>query len=867
MPGSKSWGSEGAVARFELVSFLVQRSWGTHRLRTALAVLGIALGVGVVLAIHITDHNTIQSRLRDAGGGLADFELVPRERGAEPSAVREALVERPGVENVALLRRGEIEMAGPGSAPSRGMLIGVGPLPASGFGFWNVVAGREPVGSDQVALGAEWAAALGLRLGDNVTLTAPTVATGTRCVDGERIGVQPTGAAPGPVVATVVGFLGTEGLGGQAAGQVVFAAHAVAASLLPRDLTLFQVRRAPGADLDRLRQDLRADFVVRDERSALLGESADERAFRNGVKLVGGLALMLGMFVVFQTLSQTLVERLRQIGILRCLGVTPGGVARVLLWDALLLSICGVVCGIGIGLLIALALQRAEISTLGMFKAWDLVEFPWRPALSTGLLGIAFTLAGAAFPLWRARRIAPLQVLHARGIDGGGDVLRGVNVFLFLLLVLVLPVGYLAMTTLLAASERETREVLLQLAGLLLGFGVVLLVVPGVIRSAGRALLAPLRRSLPLPVHLVEKSLHRQSGRFAASVCGLSLCLTAWIGLESLTTALHGEARAFASRALDDRLFIRVPPMDAGAVERWKSIPSVQGAAPVMGPVLAPVPVFGIDPDLLAGGGAAFEGRPDLARRFGEVRSLVVSPRLARLSDLAEGSALTLMTDGGPVAYTVLAVSDRVGFFPDDPAFALAHPRFVEQDFCLPADRFERWTLRLQPGARASAVLSDVRRIFPDLRYAKSGEGILAYLLRDVTRDFRLFQILLALVLLLGGIGVLNAMTIAALGRAREIGVLRALGASRGQLRTTFVVEGALVGMLSTGVAWLLGLPLGQVLVRGMNRVAGLDAPYLVPWHAVLLVPALGIGIGLLAALVPGMRAARVQAAEAVRFE
>ncbi|MGA0868325.1 MAG: ABC transporter permease, partial [Planctomycetota bacterium] len=127
--------------------------------------------------------------------------------------------------------------------------------------------------------------------------------------------------------------------------------------------------------------------------------------------------------------------------------------------------------------------------------------------------------------------------------------------------------------------------------------------------------------------------------------------------------------------------------------------------------------------------------------------------------------------------------------------------------------------------------------------------------------------ILLALVLLLGGIGVLNAMTIAALGRAREIGVLRALGASRGQLRTTFVVEGALVGMLSTGVAWLLGLPLGQVLVRGMNRVAGLDAPYLVPWHAVLLVPALGIGIGLLAALVPGMRAARVQAAEAVRFE
>jgi putative ABC transport system permease protein len=867
MPDSKSSGSERVVARSGLVSFLVRRSWRTHRLRTALAVLGIALGVGVVLAIHITDHNTIQSRLRDAGGGLADFELVPRERGADPSSARDGLLARGGIDAVALLRRGEIEVAGPAGAPTPGMLIGVAPLPPAGFGLWNLVAGHEPTGSGQVAVGGEWAAALGIGLGDAVTLSAPRVAVRTRCVDGQRIGVEAGGEPPAPVLATVVGFVGTEGLGEQAAGQVVFASHDVAQSLLPRDLTLIQVRRASGADLDELRQSLLADFVVRDGRSAFLGESADERAFRNGVKLVGGLALMLGMFVVFQTLSQTLVERLRQIGILRCLGVTPGGVASVLLCDAFLLSICGVLSGVGIGLLIALGLQRAQISTLGMFKAWELVEFPWRPALSTGLLGIAFTMAGAAFPLWRARRIAPLRVLHARGLDGGGDVLRGVNVFLFLLLVLVLPVGYLAMTTLLAENERETREVLLQLAGLLLGFGVVLLVVPGVIQVTGRAVLAPLRRRLPLPVHLVEKSLHRQSGRFAASVCGLALCLTAWIGLESLTTALHGEARAFAGRALEDRLFIRIPPTDQPGVDRLAAIPSVRGIEPSIGPVLAPVPVFGIDPASLTGMGGAFEGRPELARRFGEVRSLVVSPRLARLSDLAEGSALTLMTDGGPVAYTVLAVSDRVGYYPDDPAFALAHPRFVEQDFCVATDRFQKLTLRLEPGARADEVLAAVRRIEPGLQYAKSGEGILAYLLRDVTRDFRLFQILLGLVLLLGGIGVLNATTIAALGRAREIGVLRALGASRGQLRAMFVVEGALVGTLSSGVAWLLGIPLGQILVRGMNRVAGLDAPCLVPWHAVFLVPAFGLGIGLLAALVPGLRAARVEVAEAVRFE
>lgn len=850
-----------------LVSFLVRRSWRTHRLRTALAVLGIALGVGVVLAIHITDHNTIQSRLRDAGGGLADFELLPRERGADVVAERQRLLSRSDLDAVALLRRGEVELSGPAGPPARGLLIGVAPFPAEDFGFWNLVAGDGPSGEGEVVVGADWAAASGVALGDVVQLAPPLRPAATRCVEGERVQAGAAQEGIAPVAAKVVGLVGTEGLGALSMGQVVFADHDLALRLLPRDLTLLQLRRAKGTDLDRLRQELLGDFVVRDERSALLGESADERAFRNGVKLVGGLALMLGMFVVFQTLSQALVERLRQIGILRCLGVTPGGVARIFLVDALLLSLLGVACGLAVGLLIALGLQRAQISTLGMLKAWELVEFPWRPALYTGLLGIGFTMAGAAFPLWRARSIAPLGVLHARGIDSGADVLRGVHIFLFLLLVLVLPVGYLAMTTLLAESERETREVLLQLAGLLLGFGVVLLVVPGVIRAAGRIVLLPFRSRVPLAAHLVGKSLERQAGRFAASVCGLALCLTAWIALESLTTALHGEARAFASRALDDRLFVRIPPAGAAALARFEGIPGVRSIEPSTGPALVPVPVSGVDPVHLEAHGGAFADRPDLARRFGEVRSLVISQRLARLSDLRDGSALTLMTDGGPVAYTVLAVSDRVGYFPDDPAFAVAHPRFVEQDFCIAADRFDRLTIRMEPGAVAADVLSQVRALEPGLRFAKSGEGILAYLLRDVTRDFRLFQILLGLVLLLGGVGVLNAMTIAALGRVREIGVLRALGASRRQLRATFVLEGVVVGSLASGTAWLLGIPLGQIVVRGMNHVAGLDAPYLVPWHAVLLVPLLGIGIGVAAALVPGLRAGRVEAAEAIRFE
>ena len=256
------------------MSFLVRRSWRTHRLRTALAVLGIALGVGVVLAIHITDHNTIQTRLRAAGGGVADFEVLPRDRSVDPEAAREGLLARPDVAGIALLRRGEIEVSGPAGEPGRGMLVGLGPSPADGFGFWSLVEGMAPVGVEQVVLGAEWAASAGIAVGDRVELTVPTSPLRARCVDGKRVAADAGDARPGPIPVTAVGLAGNEGLGEQAAGQVVFAAHDVARALLPRDLTLLQLKRQPGADLDRLRQALLSEFVVRDERSALVGGSA-----------------------------------------------------------------------------------------------------------------------------------------------------------------------------------------------------------------------------------------------------------------------------------------------------------------------------------------------------------------------------------------------------------------------------------------------------------------------------------------------------------------------------------------------------------------------------------------------------------------
>ena len=169
------------------------------------------------------------------------------------------------------------------------------------------------------------------------------------------------------------------------------------------------------------------------------------------------------MFVVFQTLSHSLVARVRQLGLLRCLGAGVGAITRIFLFDALLLGVVGAALGVLLGLGLALLLQNAQISSLGVGKAWDTFDVPLFPVLWTAGLGVLFTLAGAMFPLIRARAVPALDILQSRGLapgsDDGVDLLKGVHLWMFLLLVLALPLAYLAMTPLAVEEAQETRKI------------------------------------------------------------------------------------------------------------------------------------------------------------------------------------------------------------------------------------------------------------------------------------------------------------------------------------------------------------------------------------------------------------------------
>lgn len=866
-----------------LTSFIVSRNWASSRLRILLTLVGVAMGVAIVVAIYVMDFNTIQSRLlqQDPQRGWVDLEVLPKAVDVAPEEVRADLLAREGVEDVAVWREARGVAAGAGD-PLPLSVFGLGPLrDTSAFAHYVVNRGRDLAASDLadrpgVLLGGEAAHLLGVDVGDTLTLGEPPLQQRVECRDGQLVPIPlPEGAVPFSTTVEVVGVLAHQKLGKRAAGLMAVTTLPLAERLRPVGGSLFHILREPGTDLDRMRQELRAEYTVQDVRGAMIGEGADERAFRNGLKILGGLALLLGMYVVFQTLSHALVSRIRQLGLLRCLGAGTGAITRIFLLDALMLGAVGAALGVGLGLLLALWLQSQRVSSLGLGKEWATFEVPWFPVLWTAALGVLFTLAGAMFPLVRARKVPALDILRARGVapgnDDGVDLLKGVHLWMFGLLVLALPLAYLAMTPLAVEEGQETRAVLLELGGILGLFGGVLLLAPGLTTVLGRVMLLPFRPFAAMSTWLVDKVLQRAGGRVAAAVCGLSAVMLATLGLKTLTGSLEAEVRQFGRAALRDVLIVQCEPTDLATAQQLAEVRGVRRVDAFEGEVRdGGFLLRGLRLESAAAEGGPLEGHAGAARRYADQRgrALVASKRLAKARGWSPGDLVALRDkNGAPVSYEVLLVSDRAGFDSDERAFAVCDPRWLRKDFCVSERAVELLTLHLEPPVNLEAVRAAARATLPPLRRNKTGAEVEAYLFRDVARDFLLFDLLLLLMLGLAGVGLLNGMTIAALGRARELGVLRALGIRRGALAGSFLLEGAVVAGLASALSLGLCVPLGQVLVFGMNAVARLDAPLAVPWAWFVYAPALAFGTAVIASVVPAWRALRQSPSESVRYE
>lgn len=842
--------------------------------RALFSVLGVAMGIAAVVSIFTVDHNTVlhlQPTIATAGDYAAD--LVVRPSGDVPDP-RGELLEQPGILEATRVARAEVEVVlGDERVPA--LLMALDLERAERMGVLRVVEGASD--GDGVLVGERLAELLELSSGDELGVALAGRGPVERCVDGEMVAVERRAPTPTQVLVSAQGVIADEAIGRAGGGAVLCMDYDRVTDLFGGNAlrTELWAARDTEVDLERLQRGLARRFDYDLRAGAVVGQEADERAFRNGVRLSGLMTLALGLYVIFHTLSMSLTERTRDIGVLHALGAGRRQIASCFFVEALFVAITAGIVGLGGGLLLARTMLDNGITSLGISNTVvGAFVVPWREALVLTGLGVLIALAGSVYPLLRAGSTNAVLALRGETDDGVAGQ-RRFQLVAALLLIAVLPAVFFSVVDLVGEGSRELLEVLFLGVGVLVLLFATPLLVPGVVAWVSSLIARVARTKLPFAGLLAARSMGRGRLRVAACVSALTLLATAFVGLTGITTSLRAETSRWADEALANKVWVGgLGGVSMDAVRAALDDPDVLGFEVADHRVNLGFRLQGVGAE--AAGFGPLADDPELRAKVLDGRGLIVSNRLAVQQNWKLGDAVSLVTPGSGVqSFEVAAIGEPYGYFrdPHERAYAVMASRHLHRYFCVDTDSAKGVALRFRDDAdldeadrvfKAEALLRPVAADGSRLE-AVGARWIRASEMFDVTRDFLVFHVILLLTAALAGLGLLNAQLLATTERVKELGVLRALGAAHRQIAGSVLLESVAVGVVGGLFGLALGSAVTPAVVRTLRVLSGLELPqpgFAPVW---LAVPVATTVLAVVAALLPIWKLRRASPAAAVR--
>jgi putative ABC transport system permease protein len=831
---------------------LAWRNLRARPLRSLLSGLGVALGVAVLFAGLATNAGieaSVNSTVHDLVG-RADLRVAAfGELGLSAETVQ-TIAATPGVEVIApaLQRRTYLgpDIDASQLLPPPVTVLGIDPVTEPQLHELHLIAGsmlREP--TEPSALISEQ-----LATEDRLTIGAPITMQGT----GDRLTYR------------VIGILAGDGPLNGAFGRIVVVPLQTAQAVFGvTRVTRVDIGVATGADVAAVSDALEARLLTQpyilstpqDIAASLRSSTAD---FEATTALIAAIALFAGAFLIFNTLSMTVVEQVRDVGLLRAAGATRRQVTTFMLSQALVLGVFGTLIGVGLGALLAAGMV-VYVRTIGSVTL-QRPAVPPDAVLMALLVGIGVTLAAALEPARRAGRIQPVEALKPR-LDLP-SARRARLRWLVGVFVLVTIVG-------LVAAPRGTGVVrpLVIYAILLLGTLCIPLILPAVARLAG----LPFGLVLRFEERLARSSVVRDPSRTTLTLGALTIGLAMIVALGGVGQHARAAAGAWIADVVPGELIlssIRPVAADEGVeAEILAAVPSIARISPI---ATFDIALGGARTDAAAVVGAdlAADGRlrftaGDRATALAALDAggaTIVPAGLADRLGLGVGQVLTLPgATGAALNLRVVGIVERS--IPGSGGEAMLVG--WNDATSLGVAGADAFAIRFASDAPASAR--------DDLRSVAS-----TYALDDVSLDriegaiddalgriFGLFDALAAVAVLIAALGIVNTLTMNVIERVREIGILRAAGMTRRQVWRSVVVEAGILGLAGAILGIVLGLAVGGVMVV----LAGgrIDIAAGIPWQMVGLSLLLGVAVAMLSAAYPARLASRLPIVRAVQYE
>jgi putative ABC transport system permease protein len=596
--------------------------------------------------------------------------------------------------------------------------------------------------------------------------------------------------------------------------------------------------------------------------TAATRQAAEAPTLQRALLGFAGIALLVGTFVIANTFSMLVGQRTRELALLRAVGVSRRQVRRMVLGEAAAVGLLGGLAGTAAGCGFAMVAARIWGDTTGSAP----VVASWTALLAPLPVAVGVTMASAWAAARRAARTPPVVALRAatasaprggrrRAIAGAIVAAPGVAVY-----------GYAAVT-----DQIDERVGTVGLAGAALLILAVILLAPSLCRLLLGPLVALLAGRGPTG-RLAAGNARRDPTRTAATASALMISLAVVTGLaifghnleaHTITSVRRDVAAQFVAQPTGGK----AAAIPQRAVERLAAVPGVRAVAalrytslPVrIGPLSTQVVATVTDP---AGLGSALS-LTMVSGRIGDLPGGVFADAdLARRHGLAVGDRLTVAWPrggGDELALTGVYRASRL-------VSGLLVPQSVALSHLEETDAFTAF-VALGPGVDEAAVQAGLERAVadrPDL-VVRSRAAYLREELRDADLILGRLYALLALALLIGILGVVNTLALSVLERTRELGLLRAVGLTRRQLRTVVRIEAALIALVGGVLGIAGGYLLGAMLQRAALRTGLLDAA--LPAGQLLGALAGLVVVALAAAAWPARRAARTDVLAAIATE
>jgi putative ABC transport system permease protein len=844
------------VLRRASLRHLAQHPW-----LTVLSLLGIALGVAVVVSIDLASGSAMRAfeRSTESVSGRATHQVVGGPSGV-PEALYAELRLRPGAPVSAPVVEGMVRARSGDRRPLT--VLGVDPFAEKPFRPYveGEVTGEvsamltEP---GAAMLSAATARALGVEAGQPFEVAVDGRVKRLRAVALLRPSDEGTARAlEGLVLTDVSTAQEVLGLGGRLTRIDLKLPDAAA----PRAL---EARLPPGLEV-----------VTPSARGGHVEQMT--RAFRTNLTALSLLALVVGMFLIYNTMTFSVVQRRAQLGRMRAVGVTRGELFALVLGEALVLALVGTVAGLLLGVLLGRGLVGLVTQTVNdLYFVVSVRQLALEPlTLAKGLLlGLGATLVAALVPAWEATRSEPAVTLRRSSAE---DVSRQRAPWFALGGLGCLGVG----VVLLSWSTPSLPPAFAGLFAVLLGAA---LLVPWTTARLASASAGPLGGAFGLLGRMAARGVTASLSRTAVALAALMVAVATTVGVGLMVSSFRQTVVTWLDTSLQADVYVSAPSlvMRRGGstllpevVEAVRSTPGVAVSTTIR---VASVRVDGQPADLLV---TDFGGLPPSRRPYrfkeGEAEAawreleassdtVLVSEPFAFHRRLRRGDTVRVTTDAGPRDFRIVGVYFDYG---SDVGTLLTPRATYERHF---RDRSVGGVALLAtPGQDVDALVRQVRERVGEAQIVnvRPTRALREASMEVFDRTFTITHVLRLLTVGVAFIGVLSALMALQLERSRELAVMRATGLTPGQLWGLVSLQTGLLGLLAGLFAMPLGVGLAYILVHVINQRS-------FGWTLQLdvtpgvLGQALGLALvaAVLAGLYPAWKMARANPALALREE